>query len=150
MKENPNPLPKAPNPELILHEQKRKIESQLFTLSKRLKLEGKSEDEVSNAVAAQRQRLTADIGKTEASVSDKDQHMAALARQKHIEKLKDALKIGKNFEGGVAFDFELQERKRMAGIAERDQKRKEEKRMRKEAKRQKEREALQAQLAAMT
>jgi len=76
--------------------------------------------------------------------------LAALAGQKHIEKLKDALKIGKNFEGGAAFDFELQERKRMAGIAERDQKRKEEKRMRKVAKRQKEREALQAQLAAMT
>ncbi|MFN9903838.1 MAG: hypothetical protein ACK55Z_34685, partial [bacterium] len=60
------------------------------------------------------------------------------------------LKISKSFEGGAACDFELQEKKRMAQIAERDQKRKEEKRARKEAKRQKEREALQAQLAAMT
>ena len=80
MKENPNPLPKAPNPELILHEQIRKIESQLFSLSKRLKLEGKSEDEIQKAVAVERQRLTADLGKSETSVNDKDQHLAALAR----------------------------------------------------------------------
>ena len=83
-----------------------------------------------------------EMGKAEASVNDKDQHLAALAREKHIEKLKDALKIGKGFESGAAFDFELQEKKRLSQIAERDQKRKEEKRARKEAKRQKEREAL--------
>ena len=43
----------------------------------------------------------------EASVSDKDQHLAALAREKHIAKLKDALNISNKFESGAAFDFEL-------------------------------------------
>ena len=37
MKDNPNPLPRPPNQELIMHEKKRKIESLLFTLSKQLK-----------------------------------------------------------------------------------------------------------------
>lgn len=98
-----------------------------------------------------RQKLTAELSRSDgASTSDKDQHLAALARQRHIEKLKDALNISKSFEGGAAFDFELQEKKRLEKIAERDQKRKEEKRARKEAKRQQEREALQMQLAAVT
>jgi hypothetical protein len=39
--------------------------------------------------------------------------LAALAREKHIERLKDALNI-KSFESGAAFDFELQEKKRLA------------------------------------
>ena len=98
-----------------------------------------------------RQKLTGELSRSDgASTSDKDQHLAALARQRHIEKLKDALNISKSFEGGAAFDFELQEKKRLEKIAERDQKRKEEKRARKEAKRQQEREALQMQLAAVT
>jgi hypothetical protein len=72
MKENPNPLPKPPNPELVMHERKRKIEAQLFTMAKRLKLEGKNQDEINKLIAAERVRLTQEIDGKQASVSDKD------------------------------------------------------------------------------
>lgn len=39
----------------------------------------------------------------------KEMHQAALAKQKHMEKLRDALKISKDHEFGVAFDYEAQE-----------------------------------------
>ena len=51
-----------------------------------------------------------------------------------MDKLKDALRIGPDFEAGAAFDFELQEQKRLARLAEKDKRRKEEKRQRKQAK----------------
>ena len=47
--------------------------------------------------------------KNQDKVDMKNAHEAALAKQKHMHKLKDAMKIGDNFEAGAAFDFELQE-----------------------------------------
>lgn len=63
-----------------------------------------------------------------------------------MRKLKDAMKIGKNYEFGAAFDLELQERKRLDKLAEKELKKKEEKRAKRELKRQKEREMLEMQL----
>ena len=48
----------------------------------------------------------------------RDKHQAAMAKHREIETLGNALKISKDFEGGAAFDFELQERKREQKLAE--------------------------------
>ena len=76
----------------------------------------------------------------------KDKHQAALAKLKHMDKLKSALKIRDDLEEGACFDMELQERRREERLAEKDRKRKELKRARKENKRQKQRAELQKQL----
>ena len=69
-----------------------------------------------------------------------------MAKHREIEALGNALKISKDFEGGAAFDFELQERKREQKLAEKDQRRKEKKRERKEAKKREERLKLEQHL----
>jgi len=58
-----------------------------------------------------------------------------MAKQEHMDRLKDALKISDNFQAGAAFDLELQERKREERLARKDQERKDRKRQRKEEKR---------------
>lgn len=52
-----------------------------------------------------------------------------------MAKLKGALNISKEQELGAAFDLELQERKRLDRLSEKDRKRKDEKRARKEERR---------------
>jgi len=52
-----------------------------------------------------------------------------------MERLKDALNINQDQELGAAFDLELQERKRLERLAEKDRKRKDEKRARKDERR---------------
>ncbi len=59
-----------------------------------------------------------------------------------MRKLKDAMKINKDYEFGAAFDLELQEQKALEKLVQREQKKKEEKKAKKEAKRAKEREIL--------
>lgn len=54
MKENPLPPPKAPNKELINHEQKRKVEARLFTIKKELVAQGVSEDEIKQQISDKR------------------------------------------------------------------------------------------------
>ena len=51
----PQPLPRPPNKELILHEKKRKIEGELFTMGKKLREEGKlSEEEIKEKLRQER------------------------------------------------------------------------------------------------
>lgn len=40
-------------------------------------------------------------------INTKESHQAALAKEKHMQKLKDALRIGDKHEFGAAFDLEL-------------------------------------------
>ena len=58
MKENPLALPKPPNEELLAHEQKRKIESQVYSYKKTLV--NLSEDEILNKVKEYRAKLLSD------------------------------------------------------------------------------------------
>jgi len=76
-------------------------------------------------------------------VNSKESHQAALAKEKHMDKLKNALGISAKHEFGAAFDLELQEQKRLDRMAEADKLKKEKKKQKKEAKRLKEREDLQ-------
>jgi hypothetical protein len=79
-------------------------------------------------------------------INAKESHQAALAKERHMQKLKDALKISDKHEFGAAFDLELQEQKRLQKLAEREKLRKEKKRAKKEAARAKEREEVQREL----
>ena len=134
LKEAPQPLPKPPNQELIMHEKKRKIEGQLFSLGKKLREAGaKTEEEIQGILKEERRKMHDDL-KNEDKVDLRNAHEAALAKERHMDKLKAALQIGPDFEAGAAFDFELQEQKRLARLAEKDRRRKEEKRQRKQAK----------------
>ena len=59
-----------------------------------------------------------------------------------MKKLKEAMCIGKDYEFGAAFDLDLQEQKRLKKLAEKDELKKERKRVKKEAKRAQELEIL--------
>ena len=61
-------------------------------------------------------------------IDAKESHQAALAKERHMLKLKDALKIDdKKYEFGAAFDLELQENKRLARLVESEKIRKDKK-----------------------
>ena len=108
MQENPLPPPKAPNKELIEHEQKRKVEAQLFKLAKELRQkEGMSEEDIENSVNTARVHLLEKLKTAPTMVNVKESHQAALAKEKHMDKLKNALGIREDFEFGAAFDLEL-------------------------------------------
>ena len=70
----PQPLPKPPNQELITHEKKRQIEGKLFSLGKKLRAEGKSEDQVKEAVAKERVRLHGEMTKNKDKMDLRDKH----------------------------------------------------------------------------
>ena len=58
LQDNPQPLPKPPNQELINHEKKRQIEAKLFSMGKKLRADGdKSEDEIKEIIAKERVKL---------------------------------------------------------------------------------------------
>ena len=141
VQDTPEPLSKPPNQELINHEKRRKIEATLFTMAKQFRKDGSlSDEQVQARIAKERARLLDQLKSSSNSNMDlKDQHQAALVKQRQMDTLKSALRISENFEEGAAFDLELQERKREQKLAEKDLKRKEQKRLRKEAKREKQR-----------
>ena len=121
---------------MIKHKKKREIEAKLFTLGKRLRAEGLSEERVKAKLGEERVRMQAELERSTQKLDLRDKHQAALAKQRDMDQLKSALRISDRFEEGAAFDLELQERKREARLAEKDLKRKEAKRERKEAKKE--------------
>ena len=105
-------------------------------MGKKLREEGKlSEEEIKEKLRQERQRMHEEL-KNEDAINFKNSHEAALAKQKHMEKLKKAMKIGDDFESGAAFDQELQDQRRLERIAEKDRKRKQEKQERKQKKKE--------------
>ena len=141
------PPPRPPNKDLIEHEQKRKVEAQLFKLEKELRSKNTmTDDEIKEALSEAREHLLSKLRQAPTLINTKESHQAALAKEKHMEKLKSALGISDKHEFGAAFDLELQENKRLEKLAELDRIKKEKKKAKKEAKRQKEREELQKQL----
>ena len=79
----------------------------MFTMGKNLRAEGTlSEEQIKEKLRSERQRMHDEL-KNEDALNLKNSHEAALAKQKHMEKLKSAMKISDNFESGAAFDQEL-------------------------------------------
>ena len=107
--------------------------SQIKRVSKQQNSDETEVGDIQDILKKERRKMHDDL-KNEDKVDLKNAHEAALAKQRHMDKLKDALRIAPDFEAGAAFDFELQEQKRLARLAEKDKRRKEEKRERKQAK----------------
>ena len=73
LQENPLPPPRPPNKDLMEHEQKRKIEAQLFKLEKELKTAGKlSESEIKEAVKKAREHMLEKLKQTPTLIDTKE------------------------------------------------------------------------------
>ena len=121
---------KKANPELILHEQKRKVELELLTLADELKSAGQDDAQIERTVSSKRQEMLRAVEDGSLRYESKltDTHQLALEKEKELERFEQALGIDRNQVGGV-FDQELQARLRM----ERMQARAEQERQRNEA-----------------
>ena len=81
-----------------------------------------SEEEVQAAVTRARAALTDKLREAPTLLNPgESQHQAALAKEKHMIKLREALKISDGHEFGAAFDLEAQEQKRLAKLADKEQ-----------------------------
>ena len=108
-----------------------------------------TEEEVQASLQRPREHLQEKLKEAPTMINAKESHQAAFAKELHMEKLRDALRIDSRHEFGAAFDLELQEKKRLDRLAESESVRKEKKKAKKEAKKVKEREELQKQLQAI-
>lgn len=73
--ENPLPPPRPPNKDLIEHEQKRKIEAQLFKLEKELRAMNKmTDDEIKKALEEARTHLLEKLKQAPTLINTKESH----------------------------------------------------------------------------
>lgn len=122
---------KKANAELLLHEQKRKVELDLIKLEDELKAAGMSADEIERTIDRERGNMLAAVNegslRYDSSLDKKDTHLLALEKEKELEKFTKALRIDKNAHvHGQAFDQDLQQQmklERMQARAEQEQKR---------------------------
>lgn len=118
------------NTDLLLHEQKRKVELDLMKLKDELKAAGMSEDEIERTIQRERGNMMEAIDEGSLrydSELQKDTHQLALEKAKELEKFEKALRIDTSAHvHGQAFDQELQQQmklERMQARAEQEQKR---------------------------
>ena len=79
-------------------------------MGKELRQRGElSESEIEASINEAREHLLDKLKNAPTMINTKESHQAALAKEKHMEKLKSALKISDKHEFGAAFDLELQE-----------------------------------------
>jgi len=108
-KENPTPVRKVVNEDILKHEILHKIESQLYSI--KMKNKDLKEDELSQLLKKERNRLENEYLKKD--ITDKNTHAYNLLQERKNEKLKEAFKVKDDYISGEAFDTELQEEKRI-------------------------------------
>jgi hypothetical protein len=76
LKENPLPPPRPPNKELIEHEQKRKVEAQLFKLERELRASDPkmSETDIQASLQRARDHMTAKLKEAPTLINAKESH----------------------------------------------------------------------------
>ncbi|KAI8328293.1 hypothetical protein BD560DRAFT_379392 [Blakeslea trispora] len=108
------PQVKQANAAILDHDRKRKVEVKCMELSIRLEEEGLAEDVIEEKVQALRESLLADLEKMEPTDARNfkayEVHQRAEAKEKDNAKMRNALKIHKEYVEGAAFDREVQER----------------------------------------
>ena len=124
LKENPLPPPRKANSEIVRHEHKRKVENHLRKLRRELEQKGESEQQIASRLEQARSLMLQKLEEAPTIVNRKDAHQMAFAKEQEMARLRDALGVRGDYQLGQAFDFELQEQKRLEAMAERDQKRK--------------------------
>ena len=142
------PPPREANKDILDHNQKRQIYVKLAEIREKLENgETKySEEEISRILTESEQKLVEfyEQGNFQ-SLSEKDSHTLALAKEKQFNKVKNAFGVEDGYEYGSAFDFDQQEKKRLEKIytsqlreieddKKKEEKKREEKRLKKEEK----------------
>ncbi|KAG6951010.1 hypothetical protein JG688_00013905 [Phytophthora aleatoria] len=114
-----------PNPDILLHEQKRKVELQLLEMSLEMKDRGCDPEEIQDKVKRERERLLArlndagDRGREKAKDSESS-HARQKRKEEENKRIKDAFGIATDYVAGESFDPEMQERRRQERKERRD------------------------------
>ncbi|KAI8994894.1 hypothetical protein BDB01DRAFT_774481 [Pilobolus umbonatus] len=106
------PAVKKANLAILEHDRKRKIEVKCMELQLKLEDEGLEEEEIMDKVDELRKKLQEDSKKEDKNENrrflEHETHHIAAAKEKDNEKMRRALKVGRDYVEGSAFDRELQ------------------------------------------
>merc|ERR1712014_241541 len=121
---------KQANPELLLHEQKRKVEIDLIKLEDELREAGMSEKEIQESLTQERKQMMKAVEegslRYDTQLDKKDSHQLAIEKEKELARFEKALQIDRKHVTGQAFDQELQANlrvERMQARAQQEQER---------------------------
>ena len=111
MKANPAQIKRKINDDIILHEEKHKIEVELYDLKEKYENEKKyTEDEINDKINNEGKRLYHLLERREADFMDKNEtHQKGKLKDAQMKIIRDALKIKKEYNLGEGFDFTLQQ-----------------------------------------
>lgn len=142
------PPPREANKDILDHNQKRQVYVKLAEIREKLE-NGEvkyTDDYIERILSESEQKLMEYYEKGNfSSLSEKDSHTLALAKEKQFNKVKNAFGVEEGYEYGSAFDFDQQEKKRLEKIykgqlkeieddKKKEEKKREEKKAKKEAK----------------
>ena len=110
MKSNPAPIKRKINDEIILHEEKHKIEVELYDLKEKYLKEKKySEKEIEEKINNERKRLYHLLERREADFMDKNEtHQKGKLKDAQMKIIKNSLKINEGYYLGEGFEYGLQ------------------------------------------
>ena len=110
MKANPAPIKRKINDDIILHEEKHKIEVQLYDLKEKYENENKyTPEEIIEKINSERKKLYKLLERREADFMDKNEtHQKGKLKDAQMKIIRDALKIKKEYNLGEGFEFNLQ------------------------------------------
>jgi serine/arginine repetitive matrix protein 2 len=99
MKANPAPIKRKINDDIILHEEKHKIEVELYNLKEKYENEKKyTEDEINDKINNERKRLYHLLERREADFMDKNEtHQKGKLKDAQMKIIRDALKIKEGY-----------------------------------------------------
>ena len=126
MKANPAPIKRKINDDIILHEEKHKIEVELYDLKEKYENEKKySPEEIKEKINQERKRLYHVLERREADFMDKNEtHQKGKLKDAQMKIIRDALKIKKEYNLGEGFEFTLQtdENKKLKKVQDKNDK----------------------------
>lgn len=119
-RENPVPLKRKANVEILEHEKLHKIESQLFDFAEELQNEGKlNEKEIEEKINLKRKELLSEYENNNNKISNiKETHQLSKLKEEQIYKVKKALGVNNEYVPGSAFDFEAQQEQKQIRLLE--------------------------------
>merc|ERR1712187_620903 len=115
---------KKANPELLLHEQKRKVEIDLLKLEDELRTAGMGDKEIQENVTREREQMMRAVQdgslRYDSQLEKKDSHQMAVEKERELARFEKALRIDKGtHKMGEAFDQDLQEKLKLDRMQQR-------------------------------
>mmetsp|Transcript_91511 Transcript_91511/g.232828 ORF Transcript_91511/g.232828 Transcript_91511/m.232828 type:complete len:270 (+) Transcript_91511:99-908(+) len=115
---------KKANPELLLHEQKRKVEVELMKLRDELETAGMQEEEIEKNLDRERNQMLSAVEdgslRYDSELEKKDSHALALDKEREMARFEKALGINKGGHvAGAAFDQDLQANQKLERMQQR-------------------------------